>query len=308
MIIGLVAKGAAILVGDRLVSKVRQKDGHYIDDYDDTANKQIILVGSNGWALIGYSGPAYVEGIPTDFWLAEAILSDALPRHPFALSNVLRPPVKLATALWRIGQRIAATPKAHGIEVLAVGYRNYGQNSSLPFLWRWARCRTTHWFYRHRDNPNRLRISYVGAHVPQEALENRFGPYVTPTSINLTVERCVELLSDVVEETSATSPSVGRDLIRIWGQPLFGLRYQFTTAELHRAAIKEHLRGFDGAIHFSPFLIGPNFVSPPQATNMGAATAVLNGVVIQEVLDPSGPKPTGGLGITGASRRPPLRP
>ncbi len=44
------------------------------------ANKALVYCASNAIVAIGYGGPAYLENLPTDEWIAEKLWGQALPR------------------------------------------------------------------------------------------------------------------------------------------------------------------------------------------------------------------------------------
>ena len=60
-------------VGDRLVSG---------SIHDPLANKNIIYWARDGFFTIGYSGLAYLQGKPTDQWIAEKLWGDVIPVGP----------------------------------------------------------------------------------------------------------------------------------------------------------------------------------------------------------------------------------
>lgn len=64
---------AVIQVTDRLVSNVET-----MKTFDSISNKNVVLRARDGVVSIAYSGPAYLEGIPTDEWIAEALSGEIL--------------------------------------------------------------------------------------------------------------------------------------------------------------------------------------------------------------------------------------
>ncbi|NKY35619.1 hypothetical protein HGA13_21460 [Nocardia speluncae] len=47
--------------------------GHAIGDHDIMANKTVIVIGTDCWLVFGFAGLAYLDGKPTDQFIAEAI-------------------------------------------------------------------------------------------------------------------------------------------------------------------------------------------------------------------------------------------
>jgi hypothetical protein len=64
LILSQVSWRLAIQVGDRLVTKAGKS-------FDPIANKNILYIGPDGIISLGYTGLAYLEGIPTDQWIVE---------------------------------------------------------------------------------------------------------------------------------------------------------------------------------------------------------------------------------------------
>jgi hypothetical protein len=54
-----------------------------LEEWDPLANKSILVSAQNGFMCISYSGLAYINGTPTDQWLAETASDrDGRPRRP----------------------------------------------------------------------------------------------------------------------------------------------------------------------------------------------------------------------------------
>jgi hypothetical protein len=70
--IGIVAQSRVVQGGDRRLS-VGSKGSMKI--WDPIANKTLVLACQNATAVLSYSGLSFVDGLPTDDWLARAILS-----------------------------------------------------------------------------------------------------------------------------------------------------------------------------------------------------------------------------------------
>lgn len=60
----------ALQVTDRLVTKGGSP-------FDPLANKNIVYVARNAIVSIAYTGLAYIDGIPTDVWIAERLVGGA---------------------------------------------------------------------------------------------------------------------------------------------------------------------------------------------------------------------------------------
>lgn len=79
-ILGVVTRGRAFHVSDRLVTR---KTGYEFEEYDVLSNKTVVFGASNAIVTIGYSGQAFIEGLPTDSWIAKSLID--LPEVPESL-------------------------------------------------------------------------------------------------------------------------------------------------------------------------------------------------------------------------------
>lgn len=71
LILTLVTPSQVLQVSDRLVTRGTSR-------FDEFANKNVIFLAKNALVTIGYSGLAYLDGVPTDHWLAEQIVDETL--------------------------------------------------------------------------------------------------------------------------------------------------------------------------------------------------------------------------------------
>ena len=114
LVLSLSTHAFALHVSDRLVSRGGKP-------YDPMANKTVVFRATDGLMTFGYTGPAYLEGTPTDTWIAEAISGESLRgdggavRHgTFSVSEVGITLAQMSHRLrrnrefWRLGGEIAA--------------------------------------------------------------------------------------------------------------------------------------------------------------------------------------------------------
>ena len=64
----------AIQVGDRLVTRATTR-------FNPIANKNVLYLAPDALVSFGYTGPAYLEGVPTDQWLVEKLTGVSYPRR-----------------------------------------------------------------------------------------------------------------------------------------------------------------------------------------------------------------------------------
>jgi hypothetical protein len=64
--------------------------------HDAVSNKVLVYRARNALVAIGYAGVAYVQGVPTDQWIAEKLWGEPLPSHDDRTPMVTR-----TKRLWR---------------------------------------------------------------------------------------------------------------------------------------------------------------------------------------------------------------
>ncbi len=73
LIAAVITKIGVVQVSERLVSDRGT-------EFDSTANKQLVYLGHTWAVSMAYTGTAYIGKLPTDEWLAEALIGKPLPR------------------------------------------------------------------------------------------------------------------------------------------------------------------------------------------------------------------------------------
>ena len=90
LIVGLVAGNWAFHASDRFIS-VEPTKTNPTGEYDPHSNKTVVVVGTDCWVVLGYTGLAFLDGRPTDQLIAEAVSGyDELP--PAMMTWWQRPP------------------------------------------------------------------------------------------------------------------------------------------------------------------------------------------------------------------------
>ena len=134
LILSVATPAYALHVGDRLVSKAGTA-------YDPLANKSIVFRATDGLLVLGYTGPACIDGIPTDTWLAEAAAGGVSLRGGGAVAYGAFSVRDVGSTLIRICEELRARrsfERARG-EVSAVGWQwsAKGRRSLVrDVLWR----------------------------------------------------------------------------------------------------------------------------------------------------------------------------
>jgi hypothetical protein len=117
----------AVVVSDRLVTLARPT-GEYLGQHDSLANKSVVLITSDAVLAIGFAGTAYLDGIPSDQWLAQVLWGAPLaPKGRRELPTAIggrRPGRRgIANILFDVRARLARVRGGRDISFLAVGWR-----------------------------------------------------------------------------------------------------------------------------------------------------------------------------------------
>jgi hypothetical protein len=122
LVLAVATPAYSLHVSDRLVSKGGVP-------HDRLANKTVVFRSTDGLLAFGYTGPAFIENIPTDTWLADALSGGQCAGDVGALSYGDFPIRDIGASLRLVCQRLRAHPPfGHlGGELSAVGWQWDGQ-------------------------------------------------------------------------------------------------------------------------------------------------------------------------------------
>lgn len=116
-------------VSDRLVTKGG-------GTYDPRANKSLLYYARNALVAMSYTGLAYVDGVPTDHWIAERLVGTSLPdpTKPGMMGYYRIQPLEIGRALNVLCEEL---------------HRVFSRMPPLPFPtnivvagWKWKRGRS----------------------------------------------------------------------------------------------------------------------------------------------------------------------
>ncbi|MEX1142865.1 MAG: hypothetical protein WD399_07570 [Thermoleophilaceae bacterium] len=118
LVLSVATPAYAMHVSDRLVSKAGVP-------YDVLANKTVVVRATDGLLAFGYTGPAFIQGLPTDTWLAD-VVADGSCAGDLGTVNYGDFPVRdVGATLRRVCQRLRRQREFErlGGEVSAVGWQ-----------------------------------------------------------------------------------------------------------------------------------------------------------------------------------------
>lgn len=290
-----------VQVGDRLLTQDAQP-------WDPLANKSILLLASNGSACISYSGLAYLFGQPTDEWLAEAIHGEPLPIDAHHVPTRIGPYKRL------LGPAVNAVTDAIQRDFVRAPARDRRQGLSVAIGgWTWKR-RTTH-----PPRPSMLRMKHTGADGARLMVGrlDRYWPWHQDvrfghigTSCNeelkfikdrigghtalLTEDDMENILAEAVIRASERTPVVGADLMSlvIRRDQLCRVRY-----------IRNPKDNATNSAAYSPWIIGPGIIVPPQVIRGGGFTQSVHAGRFIVAFDQQPPLPAVGHHSSSGQRR-----
>lgn len=280
-------------VGDRLLTQGSAS-------WDPDANKSILIIGRDACACVSYSGLAHINGTPTDQWLAEHLSGHPAGASfrgdggaPLSIRSVIQPRIGLAlhtlpAAIERDYARQTPVARSNGLRVLATGFLARRQRSPRPvirpFMLRYT-CNDAsggnvvsdtfpkYWDWFHGIYPCYIGQVGTGASARLRAALDVPG--------NKTDEECERLLVACVRATNLLPGSlVGPHCVSVMTTPGGYARVRFLPEPTQDDALAA----------YTPWVIGPGIMQPPQIMTGGLPHIRTGGYHIDfERLPPLGP-------------------
>lgn len=258
-------------VSDRLLTtRLDTTDGVRVSPWDPSSNKSVIFQATNAVVSLGYTGPGFIEGVPTDTWIVERLSSKAIPGaefgRPFGLEvGRTRQAVDIGSAIetlrsecqtacsrmpdgslgrleislcgwqWkRKGKRFESRPILHEIQALPASECE-SKPDGLPRYWDF-----------NKEQRERYRLSVMpDGHLSDSQLEDLCreldGVYRDP-------EATADVLIETMRNTSEKHPEVGSDCMVVH-MPLPSLR------RIEATYVSEVTRGDEPVAGYSPWVV-----------------------------------------------------
>lgn len=283
--LGLADHRLVMQVGDRLLS---QEQGRKI--WDSTSNKTLVLLAKNATAVIGYSGLSFIDGIPTDQWIAKRMFGElpgkfhtGLPtsmsdRHQLTLVEAVN---AIVAGVREDFTKQSAVNRALGLQVLITGFtwKRIKRNRKFrprPFMIRLSYDKSKDGFVRAWRTPRwwrwgrQMMVQTIGADVQKKAL-TELEEFFESGRDDLAVEsRLLAFIRDVARGNS----EVGNDctVVTIYADKQ-SVRVSFMRAEDSDAPANSA---------FTPWVVGGGIVAAPkQLIAMTGAEMDAGGRVIE---------------------------
>jgi hypothetical protein len=312
MILAAVCAEFAAVVGDRLISLQNSRTGTHLGDHDTVSNKLLIVRYVDATVVIGYSGNAYIEGIPTDHWLAQAIAETAIDAN--SISHPIPPPDRpLAASLFQLRSRLRTARGADKVAIVVAGFRQR-RGRTIPVLLRLdatADGKENFLGMRHCA-PGEVRVFGVGVPPAADLLRNAMAPFQRHDRFEIGVDDQAAIFSQVIRDTARENKGVGTDLTEITLSVVRNppVVVRFLPANPDRSQLIEQVPRLLSEPPARPDMITPWMLSretayPPTVfSGGGPATYRISWVEVQ-VVAAGGAEQSGNLSISPMKRKPP---
>jgi hypothetical protein len=222
LIVSLVAGNWAFHASDRFVS-VEPTPDNPTGEFDPHANKTVIVIGTDCWVVLGYTGIAFLDGKPTDQLIAEAIsgydeLAPAMytfwQRPPNLHYREIRDRVegKLKDAYTRLSE----SEKRRATLVSAAGVQEK-DGLVTKVMFRTAVVGDTATSVELRPDTQQFKSFYIDAvgMVNNPIIDRAKARLAAITSADEAAEQARDILRDAVLETSALTDKVGDNVMTV---------------------------------------------------------------------------------------------
>lgn len=215
------APGFAVLVSDRLVTLARGRE--FAGEHDAMANKTVVYLGHDGLLLLGYTGSAYLNGVPTDEWIAQVLWGPPFYRNPDGgLPTAVRGnndgPRGINQVLLTLRRRLSEVPNGRKVSVVASGWRSR-RRRLYPILISFSGadpCLASPSMVLRPPRRREFVHEVVGALPPPEVVEAALAePRHQPRNGHEAADWVVSLFTSVIRRTAAQNPTVGPHVMTV---------------------------------------------------------------------------------------------
>ena len=294
LIAAVITKIDVVQVSDRLVSDRGI-------EFDPTANKQLVYLGPRWAVSMAYTGTAYIGKLPTDEWIAEALIQKPLPRiekpwgpvvpagqkfpvpHNSMPEGLVGSPVTqvgrqktfpdLGVAMFHLAGQIdrafdsGVVPRdaaAHGLEIVVAGWQWGVKKARRPVMFSLIRKPQTRCFRESFCERNlRSNRSWCGGIVPGGHVQAEDKAFLKAgiPSVRGPVDLEDLLINTVVRVSSRKSSVIGNEIMSVGI-----LSPEHRTVRLRFVPVQPRqteLYGRVTNVAYTPFVISPSGIISP---------------------------------------------
>jgi len=328
LILTRASKNYVLQVTDRLVTRGRKP-------FDTLANKNVLYCARNAIVAMGYTGPAYLDGMPTDQWIVEKLTAKKTVYHdgkPAAFGfykperfldiglsmRMLRTEFEDATSA-AVRQDRTSGWRAQDFDLCVAGWQWYRRNKPFrPLLLALTKPggstsfqvveEPRHWHFASdltADMPEKRCLFRVGA-APVGNIGNSALRKLVLQLEDKRFDEAEALLVDCMRDVAARVPEVGRDCLSILllPPPAARARVRYIPATRTEAILISKAKTIRLPAAFSPWLVGPSGIVAPSV--MGGTLHTRLGFYDVAMEAPELPA-SGVGGYMSGLRRPPAR-
>lgn len=236
LVFGAVCGYYVFHASDRLTtitSTVKNRD----NTWDIHANKTVIVCGQGSWLVIGYTGLAYLDGKPTDEFIASILAGGAdlsggmgmwFPGRPLHYREMTR---SIEQAMFDAYQRLPPKTRSHPTTISGVGVQDKKPRARHVSF----RAVVGQNGIRHQELGFRHQSRYTFQTIPIGSVDDSVFQKMRGRLRNEGLEspeKFRDIMMDAVAETGRQSSVVGEDVMGVILEPLSGkIRVHFRSAD-----------------------------------------------------------------------------
>jgi hypothetical protein len=314
----------AMQVSDRVLTERTSRQ-----QFDALTNKNVVFQARDGLVSICYAGPAYLEHVPTDTWIACKLAGEDIA--PFRdgqglwggrpgimlRSGPKKPWLDIGQSVQLLRQELAALNLVDRLDVMVAGWQEH-KRGMRPICWGIDAKGTTttaesplHRYWHYERSPDGGRRYYL-AEIPGDP-----GAWLSRSELYRLVallmpadrspDAALRWLIWAVRYVAGKTSAVGPDCMCILlpnpnKHPELFVRYEpVVEARAYLVKGEEVVEELPAA--FTPWLVGPQIHAPPRTIGGGGVQLWLNHIRVVEQTPPM-PKRTGFLLFSSTQQRP----
>jgi hypothetical protein len=297
-------------VSDRLVNERGR-------EFDPVSNKSLVYFARDALVVLGYSGLAYIDGVPTDQWMAQILTNEVFPGPGQRVGIRLGPRGQwldlgqsaelLRQKCSEIYRRLRSPHRFLAPQIVMAGWQE-GRRVWRPVLWIVEYCET--------------KAAYVIDRTPRYGWWERGGRYlaVIPDHSSLrneadlgaleqhsriSPEAAEKLLVSAVRSVAQRDTTVGPHCMSVFLPPPTAnfVRTRYLPLTEGRAVLHNNQHHIEVPAGVSPWVIGPQVIAPPSVI-VGSGHQISVGTFNVVTEAPDVPPGSGVIAASSSQRRP----
>lgn len=289
--------------------------------FDSASNKSLIYLARNAIVTIGYCGLAYLQGIPTDEWIAQTLWGEELLRREdgrlagmcFAagrqgIDDIGRSIDQLRKSVQAALQEEQAPLELRSLQIICAGWQ--WRRRGRRVIWRpilniirsqqkrgAVHCEADgvprHWHYE-RSDEGRLPFIVLPLPFHEEVFPGSISGLLTRLKpIVHRPEESRKILIEYIQQQAVRDPTVGKDCMSVYVKPpnIGVVEASYISVDVEPLVVLNEKQRVGS---FSPWIIGPSSYHAPQVST-GKSEAGLGPYTVQLQGPPPSNSPKNGL-------------